>query len=151
MTYLHHEVEIKRPVAVVYALAKDVESYPNFLPGYVHSKIVTHSDDGALLRRAALIRGELVEWTSWVRWRENRAIHFEQQEGPLRGMKVFWHFQPLASDRTRLTITHFFRIPKPIIGSLLEQWVFKPRLNEIALQIVAAFKYACEKEQVVAL
>ena len=95
-----------------------------------------------------MIRGRLVRWKSWVSWKENKAIHFVQKEGPLKGMWVNWRFVALSPESTQLTITHLFDVHRPFgMGRLLEKWIFKPRLNEIASQIIAAFKIACEKSQ----
>ena len=49
MTKLTHTVEIQRPLSEVYGLARQVERYPEFLPGYVESRIVQRRESGALL------------------------------------------------------------------------------------------------------
>ena len=150
MTKLTHSVNIQKPLSEVYDLARQVEKYPNFLPGYVESRIISVRENGALLERAARIRGKLVRWKSLVRWKENEAIHFIQQEGPLKGMWVNWQFDALTPQSTQLTITHLFNLSRPLgLGKIIENWIFKPRLNEIASQVIASFKLACETEKAV--
>jgi len=149
MTELKHAVEIQKPLGEVYALAREVERYPEFLPGYTESRIVKRSGDGALLQRAAVLRGKRVQWKSWVSWKENEAIHFTQEEGPLKGMRVTWRFVALSPASTQLTITHRYETPRSFGMSRLVEWIVKPRLNAIATQVIEAFKLACERRWMV--
>jgi len=82
MERLRHAVRIDRPLEDVYALARQVERYPAFLPGYTESRIIEERDGRYLLARAALIDGQTVRWKSWVWFTENESIDFEQSEGP---------------------------------------------------------------------
>jgi ribosome-associated toxin RatA of RatAB toxin-antitoxin module len=148
MTRLEHGVLIRRPLAEVYALCRQVERYPEFLPDYRESKILSQIGDAFLLERAAVMKGQLYRWKSWARFKENQSIHFEHVEGPLRGMQVDWHFYPVHRVSTQVVIIHQFQIQRPWgVGFFLEQFVFKPRLNGIAGQVVAALKEVCEAQK----
>lgn len=145
MTPLKHSVTIDRPVRDVYALAEQVERYPEFLPGYVESRVLERQGDQTLLQRKALVRGRLHEWRSWVRFTRDQAIQFEHAAGPLQGMQVVWNFTPLSESRTELVIRHAVQVRRRgILGRVLEKWFFAPRINEIADQVILAFKLAAE-------
>lgn len=144
MTRLRHAIVINRPLEEVYALAKDVERYPEFLPGYLESKIVDRQGDRLLLQRKATLRGEIKQWKSWASF-SPQGITFEHAEGPLKGMQAVWRFQTLTPSRTELVISHSFEIREPQgWGWILEKFVYKPRISELAEQVVRAFKQACE-------
>ncbi len=147
MTRLEHTTVIQKPLSQVFALARQVEHYPEFLPGYIESRITDRREDALLLERAALIQGHLYRWKSWVRFEENRSICFEQAEGPLRGMKVEWQFDSMGSSETRVTIIHRFHLNRPwAIGRWIERFVYKPKIAAMAALVVAALKRVCEKE-----
>jgi ribosome-associated toxin RatA of RatAB toxin-antitoxin module len=145
MIPLQHSVTIEKPVHDVYALAREVERYPEFLPGYVESRILEKRDDQTLLLRKAIVRGTLHEWQSWVRFQPDEAIDFEHAAGPLQGMRVRWSFTPLPNQQTQLVIRHEVNVRrKGLLGWMLEKWFFAPRINEIADQVILAFKHAAE-------
>ncbi len=146
MTRLEHAVEIERPLADVYARARDVERYPEFLPGYLHSRILEWQNGSALLERKALVRGKVRQWQSWVQFTDGRAIDFEHAAGPLKGMRVHWLFTAMAPRRTHLAIVHELELRRPpIIGRWLEKWVYAPQVGEMAALVVRAFKIVCEE------
>ncbi|HVO32509.1 MAG TPA: SRPBCC family protein [Elusimicrobiota bacterium] len=146
MTVLEHSIEINQAVARAFALARQVERYPEFMKDYLESRIIERGPDGDVVERAALVKGRRYVWKSRVRFQENRGVHFEHLEGPLHGMQVHWDFLPLAPNRTRLSITHRFRIAHALapVGWALERWYYKPHINDIANRVVVSFKQACE-------
>jgi ribosome-associated toxin RatA of RatAB toxin-antitoxin module len=145
MTRLKHTVDIQRPLADVYARARAVERYPEFLPGYVSSRIVSWDNGRALIERQARVRRKLHQWQSWVRFEDNASLHFEHATGTLQGMQVHWRFDSLGLSQTRLSIIHEIHLSRPpLIGRWLERFVYGPQINSLAAQVVTAFKQACE-------
>jgi ribosome-associated toxin RatA of RatAB toxin-antitoxin module len=145
MQSLEHSTLIEKPLKEVYALARQVERYPEFLPGYIESRILERHGDKALLSRAAKLDGRILRWTSWVSFRQDESMLFEQAEGPLKGMRVRWDFTSKQTHQTQVTITHRFHIARPrVIGWLKERFIFRPKIDRIASQVVAALKQACE-------
>ena len=146
MTTLTYRIDIDRPLAFVYDMACRVERHPEFIPDYLHCRILQRDGDWMLIERSALIRGKPVIWNSWLTCRPNEGLSFVHHGGRLDGMSVDWHFEPVAAHRTRMTITQRFRIRTPIpgLGVLLEQWLFAPKLGDIARRVIRHFKEACE-------
>ena len=148
MMRLEHSADIGQSLQNVYARARAVERYPEFLPGYVTSRIVDGDREQALIERQARVRGKLHTWRSRVRFRDNRSIHFQHVNGPLEGMRVHWQFAALAEGRTRLSIIHEIQVKRPFpINKVLERWIYGPKVGELAAQVVAAFKQACESKE----
>ena len=146
MTPLKHTAVIDCPLHQAYALAEQVERYPEFLPGYSESRFIEQHPDGRrLLARKATVRGVSHAWRSWVRFEKDQWIDFEHAAGPLQGMKVRWLFTSLAPQKTRLTIRHDVRVARRgITGWFLEKFFFAPRVSGIAGEVIEAFKKACE-------
>jgi ribosome-associated toxin RatA of RatAB toxin-antitoxin module len=145
MTRLEHSIEIDRSLTEVYALAQQVERYPEFLPGYLESRIIGRSNSKVLLERKAIVRGQLREWRSWVSFLNGHQILFVHAAGPLKGMKVVWSFTPISPSKTRLDMVHDIRVPRRWpIGWLLEKTYYGPAVNEMANGVVRDFKQACE-------
>ena len=145
MTRLEHAIRIDRPLGVVYALAAEVERYPEFLPGYLESRIIERRNGDVLLERRAYVQGKLTQWKSWAHFTPDRAIEFEHAAGPLAGMKVRWLFTALSPYETYLQIIHQFppfrRLTLPWFR---EKLVYKPGINQMAHRVVQSFKKACE-------
>jgi ribosome-associated toxin RatA of RatAB toxin-antitoxin module len=130
---LEHTAEIDCAPEAVYARAQDVERYPEFLPGYVSSRIIEREKGRALIEREASVQGKPYQWRSWVRF-EPGQIHFEHASGPLRGMRVRWTFTPLPAGRTHLSIVHEMEPSEHV-----------QKVGDLAAQVVQAFKRACEE------
>ncbi len=146
MTTLKHTIEINRALRDVYALARQVERYPEFMKDYLSSKIVEHRPDGDLVERSAIVKGKFYTWKSLVTFQKNEGVYFVHQEGPLHGMQVSWRFEALTPDRTRLSITHHLQVRRavPFLGWVLERVYYAPNIGDIASRVVVAFKAACE-------
>ena len=145
MIRFEHSVEIDRPVSDVYSLAEQVERYPEFLPGYLESRIIARRDDGILLERKAFVKGRMTQWRSWASFRPEQTIRFEHAEGPLKGMEVEWLFTARSAARTSLKITHLFPAFRPFSRAWWRGWfVYGPGVRRMASQVVESFKLACE-------
>jgi ribosome-associated toxin RatA of RatAB toxin-antitoxin module len=145
MQRLNHAVDIDRALPEVYRLARQVERYPEFLPGYIESSVQEIQKDRLLLARKAVMRGKVRAWKSWVRFTENDCIDFEHAAGPLKGMNVHWQFSALGPACTHLEIIHRMQVRWPLgLGRLFEKWVAAPQVSEMAEAVVRAFKNACE-------
>jgi ribosome-associated toxin RatA of RatAB toxin-antitoxin module len=150
MTKLNHAIDIDRALAEVYNRAKDVERYPEFLPGYLESRIIENVNGELLVERKALVHGQVKQWRSRVRFNGKDEIQFEHAAGPLKGMRVVWSFCALAPTKTRLQIVHHVRVPRRWpVGWFLEKTYYGPAINKIAHGVVRDFKEACETAAVV--
>ena len=146
MTHLVYSIDIQRPLAEVYALARQVERQPEIMPDYLSCRVLQREGDRWLLERTAEIHGKIVAWQAWVSFRENEGLYFTHEGGRLDGMKVVWRFDSRGDQETRMTITQTFHIrhPLPGVGTIMEKWIFGPKLKNIAQRVVQSFKKACE-------
>lgn len=133
----------------VFAVAADVERWPDFLPHYRWVRMLERSDHVSLVEMAAWRPfGPLRYPTWWVSemWLEpGRAVHYRHVRGITRGMEVAWRLTP-RDDRVDVEIVHQWRGPAwPLIGKLAAEWVIGPVfIHAIASRTLAGVKRRAE-------
>ena len=118
------------PADRIFALAADVERWPERLP---HYRYVRRLPDPNGERRFAMgaRRGPIpVRWEAVQRPRQEQGvIEFEHTGGVTRGMKVAWSFRE-AEDGVEVSIEHELRLGWPLIGEPIARWVIGPQFVE---------------------
>jgi len=139
MTHIEDSIVIRGELKNIYNVARDVESYPKFIPGYLESKIVEFREGKPVIKRVTLVKGKPIAWRSIASFQSDKSIEFEQIEGRLRGMKARWIFEEV-SEGTKVIITHDFTLGPPLIGRFLETFVAKPAVSRMAKTVLEALK-----------
>ena len=123
MATSHHietSIIIKGKLEDVYALAEDVERYPEFIPGY-KGEVLSKEGNKSTLQRVVEIMGNQITWKSVATFQKNEwMIEFEQIEGPLKGMIAKWIFERVP-EGTKSIIVHDFELERPILGWTIEK------------------------------
>ena len=143
-------IEVAAPAELVFRLARDVERWPDLLPHYDRADRLGPSDgSGRLLVRfvaqrpllAVLGIGLPVAWRS-LTWSEPGAcrLRFLHRGGATNGMDVTWRIEPVAEDRSRITIEHVFAPRVPGWAALIDRWFTRP----IAGRTLASFRAIAE-------
>ena len=118
------------PADRIFALAAEVERWPERLP---HYRYVRRVPDPSGERRFAMgaRRGPIpVRWEAVQRPRPaERVIEFEHTGGVTRGMQVAWSFRE-AEDGVEVSIEHELRLGWPLIGEPIARWVIGPQFVE---------------------
>ena len=118
------------PADRIFALAADVERWPERLP---HYRYVRRLPDPNGERRFAMgaRRGPIpVRWEAIQRPRPaGSVIEFEHTGGVTRGMRVAWRFRE-AGDGVEVSIDHELHLPWPLIGEPIARWVIGPQFVE---------------------
>ena len=116
MTTFTYTIDIARPLTDVYALARQVERQPEFMPDYLSCRVVERKGDQMLLERSAKIRGKVMMWQAWVRFQTNEGVYFTHHGGRLDGMKVDWVFHAAGDQQTHMTLTQTLDVRYGIPG-----------------------------------
>jgi ribosome-associated toxin RatA of RatAB toxin-antitoxin module len=148
MPHIENTALINAPLEKVYALAKDVESFPGFMPD-VESVVVTErSDDGQ--RTVTDWVGVASDFKLKIRWTEedlwNDAAHtcqFTQVKGDYQQYGGQWLFTQEADGQTRFASAIDYEIEIPLIGALLKALVAK-LMRENTQRILDAVKRRAE-------
>ncbi len=105
MPKVENSIEIKGQLAQVYALAKDVYSFPEFMPDIRSVKIVERSDDGSrIISEWEGVVSEfkkVVTWTGEEKWDDQAGTcKFSLKEGDYGRYSGMWTLIDLG-DSTR--------------------------------------------------
>jgi ribosome-associated toxin RatA of RatAB toxin-antitoxin module len=143
------------PVAPIFALACDVERWPELLPHYRFVRFRERTPDGGGLVEMSANRpfvGGLVNWPTW--WLSRMAVdtgppvvRFRHVGGITTGMDVAWTFEPTLDGATRVRIVHIWggpawRVVGPVIGTGIIGPVF---VHGIASRTLAGLAHVAEQ------
>lgn len=144
-----NEVVIAAPLDRVYALARNVEVFPEFMPDVESLTVVERSEDGN--RIVADWVGVVKDFRLKVRWTEedlwDDAAHtcaFRQLKGDYQKYEGVWKFEALSASETRFHSTLDYEIEIPLIGPLLKKIVAK-LVRDNVQRILDAIKVQAEQ------
>jgi ribosome-associated toxin RatA of RatAB toxin-antitoxin module len=149
MPHIDNEALINAPLEAVYALAKDVESFPEFMPD-VESVVVTErSEDGN--RTVTDWVGVASDFKLKVRWTEEdiwdataHTCRFHQLKGDYQDYSGLWTFTPMSDGQTQFTSSIDYDLEIPLIGPLLKKVVAR-LMRDNTQRILDAIKSRAEQ------
>ncbi len=117
------EALIRAPVETVYALARDVERFPEFMPDLESVRVLQRDGNRTVTEWVGRIQGRRVRWVEEDVWEEaTYTCTFRQREGDFDRYEGVWTFEPVDEGcRTRLVVDFELTIPLlgPLLGNLL--------------------------------
>ncbi len=147
MPVIHSTIEIEGPVEQVYALAKDIESFPEFMPDLKSVKIVDKSEDGRVIISEWV--GIVKEFKTTVKWTEKdiwddeaRTCKFSLVKGDYSKYSGFWKFTDLGG-KTRFDSEIEVEYDVPLVGALIKGIIAK-KMKENVDNMLAAIKRKVE-------
>jgi ribosome-associated toxin RatA of RatAB toxin-antitoxin module len=143
-------ITVDAPLERTFAIAADVERWPEFLPHYRWVRMLERNAGESVVEMAAWRPfGPLRYPTWWVsRMRvepERYAVRYQHVQGVTRGMDVEWRLTA-AGSRSDVTIVHEWTGPQwPLIGRIAAEWVIGPVfIHGIASRTLAGVKRRAE-------
>ncbi len=117
---------IDAPFERIFALAADVERWPQILPHYRYVRPLPDPDGERRFAMGAR-RGPIpVRWEAVQRpLPAERRIEFVHTGGLTRGMWVAWRFEP-RDGQVDVSIEHRLDLPWPLIGDLVARTIIGP-------------------------
>lgn len=147
MAIVQSSVEINGPLEQVYALAKNIEAFPEFMPDLKSVKVVERSEDGSKVVSDWV--GIVKEFKTFVRWTEedlwDDAAHtctFSLVKGDYSKYSGFWKFTDLGG-KTRFDSEIEVEYDVPLIGALIKGLIAK-KMKENVDNMLAAIKAKVE-------
>ena len=111
----------------VYELAKDMESYPSYMPDVESVKVISRTPDTTVTEWVTDIDGTPFLWTEEDRFDdEGLRIEYALVEGDLDKFEGTWTFQALeGKTEVRLSVNYDFGLPEltELIGPTLHEKV----------------------------
>lgn len=143
---------VAAPAGTMFALARDVERWPEHLAHYRYVRFRAPSPQGlSVVEMAAYRHFGPIGWPTW--WLslmevipERPAIRFRHIGGITREMDVEWSFEP-ATAGTRVRIVHAWDGPRwPLLGVLAARHVIGPVfIHGIASRTLAGLARVAER------
>ena len=144
-------VQVNAPYERIFALAADVERWPELLPHYRYVRRLPSPDQERRFAMGAR-RGRFpVSWQATQRpLPDERRIEFTHVGGVTRGMEVAWRFEPRAGG-WEVSIHHELRLGWPLIGDFAAERVIGPHfIDAIAGRTLRRVKALAESPAQVA-
>lgn len=150
MAKVQSSIEIDGPLANVYALAKDIESFPEFMPDLKSVKVIERSDDGS--RVVSEWVGIVKEFKTTIRWTEEdiwddqaTTCTFGLVKGDYSTYSGVWRFTDLGG-KTRFESEIQVEYDVPLIGALIKGLIAR-KMKENVDNMLAAIKRKVEQAQ----
>lgn len=110
---------IAAPIDAVYALAKAVESFPEFMPDLESVEVLERWNGNTVSRWVGVMQGRKIRWVEEDIWDDGGySCAFRQREGDFTRYAGVWWFEEVPGG-TRTTIEVDFELDIPLAGPLL--------------------------------
>ncbi|MDH7481783.1 MAG: SRPBCC family protein [Armatimonadota bacterium] len=148
MPRVESSVVIKSDVDKVFALARDIESFPNFMPDLKKVTILDKSPDGSHVISEFV--GDIKQFKITVKWVEEdewdeqaKTCRFKLVKGDFKNYSGLWTFEPVE-DGTKFTSVIDFEYDIPLIGPMIKALVAKLMKQNVENMLQAIKKKAEE-------
>lgn len=142
------KIDIQAPLEKVYALARDIEAFPDFMPDVQEVKIIEKREDGYQKSQWTGIVREFkrtIKWTEEDYWDDVQHIcTFQQTEGDFTEYRGVWRFSENADRGTHVELELTYAYEVPLIGSLI-QGLLQRKMQENCDNMLAALKKKAEE------
>jgi ribosome-associated toxin RatA of RatAB toxin-antitoxin module len=143
MPYVESSIEIKAARQAIYELAKDMESYSDFMPDVEYVKIIKRNGNETVTRWKTLVEEAPIEWTEVDIFDDvNTRIDYKLIEGDLDKFEGAWTFvERDGVTKVVLGVDYDFGVPTlaELIGPILQK-----KVEENSMMMLQALKDRCE-------
>ena len=147
------ELVVRSPVERIFALARNVEAWPEYLQHYRFVRFNSKSaDGGGVVEMSANRAFGPLDWPTW--WKSDMqvdsaepVVRFRHVEGITKGMDVEWSFEATPMG-THVRVLHVWNGPRwPLIGEMAATMVIGPVfVHGIASRTLAGLARVAEAE-----
>lgn len=150
MPRIEQTLVVNAPVETVYAIARNVEDFPNFMADLKSLVVLERSEDGnrTVTEWTGLIREfkMTLKWTQEDVWDSERyRDDFTQLKGDMDSMSGFWQFTAESSGATRFDSVLDYEYNVPLIGAMVKTLI-KKKITENLNATMEAIKRRAEQE-----
>jgi ribosome-associated toxin RatA of RatAB toxin-antitoxin module len=149
MPTIENAILIQADVEHVYAVAREVESFPDFMPDVRSVRVLERSDEGR--RTVVEWVGLIPEFKQTVKWVEEdvwdaaeHTCHFRLVRGDFKEYSGIWRFTP-ADGSTRFESHVSYEYDIPLIGPLIKG-VIRKKMQENVDRLLQAIKGRAERQ-----
>ena len=140
-------VDVNAPLDCVFAIARNIEAFPEFMPDVQEVTILEQREDGWQTSRWVGIVKEFKRTINWIEedyWDEgNHVCTFKQQEGDFALYQGTWSFVE-SNGSTHIELELEYEYDVPLIGNLIKN-LLKRKMQENCDNMLTAIKAEAEK------
>lgn len=130
---------IGAPIEKVYAFAKDVERFPQFMPDLESVAVLERLPTGTVTEWVARVQGRRIRWVEEDVWDDGRHVcTFRQRSGDFNKYEGAWRFE-VTPEGTRTSLQVEFELDIPLAGALLSSLI-KVLMRKNCESMLAALK-----------
>ncbi len=119
MARVEATAHIHAPLEAVYQVAKDVETFPTFMPDVESVKVLERDGTHTVTAWVGVVQGRKVRWVEDDEWDDIRHLcTFRQREGDFTRYEGTWTFAASAGW-TQTVLAVDFELELPLAGALL--------------------------------
>ena len=149
MPHIENQVAINAPLEMVFALARDQESFPQFMPDVESVTVVERSEDGSrMVTDWVAVASDFklkVRWTEEDLWDEAACTcRFTQLKGDYTAYGGLWTFAAEGPNMTVFKSEIDYELDIPLIGPLLKAVVAR-LMRDNTQKILDAIKTRAER------
>jgi len=141
------EVVVKAPLEKVYALAKDIERFPEFMEDVEQVEILEQTSERQVSRWVGVVKelGRKIRWTEEDFWDDDGHVcRFRQIEGDFTSYEGVWSFEESAGGTlVKLEVTYEYRVP--LVGALIQN-LLKRKVQQNCQSMLDALKRKAEED-----
>lgn len=145
MPTVESEVMIEAPLEQVYALARDIEHFPEFMEDVEEVKILEQTPERQVSRWVAVIKEmhRTISWTEEDFWDEEEHVCvFHQTEGDFTSYGGRWEFVAEGENTgVRLQLEYEYHVP--LVGALIQK-ILRKKMQQNCDSMLAALKKEAE-------
>lgn len=150
MPQIQQSVDIAAPIEKVYAIARDVEAFPQFMNDLESLTVLERNADNSrtLTQWVGLIRQfkMKIRWTQEDVW--NDATYrddFQMTQGDMDKMEGHWQFTPVSPTETRFESVVTYEYDVPLVGPMIKTLI-KKLMTENLQATLDAIKTKAEQQ-----
>jgi len=110
---------VTHSAADMFALVRDIESYPRFLPWCADASVAEQSDTHQLASVHMDKRMRSLKFTTRNRLEQDSAIHMGLVDGPFKKLSGVWRFTPLEESACKVELAIDFEFKSRVLGAVL--------------------------------
>lgn len=130
---------ISAPLDRVYALAREVERFPEFMPDLERVTVLERLPSGTVTEWVGVVQGRKIRWVEEDQWDDQGyTCTFRQRSGDFSRYEGRWEFQEVP-EGTRTVLTVDYELDIPLAGALLSTLV-KVLMRKNCESMLAALK-----------
>ncbi len=145
MPEITSEVTVAAPLEQVYALAKKVEEFPEFMPDIKEVTVLEENGPERLSRWKSYVK-EFARTVNWIErdyWDDEAHVcKFVQTEGDFTTYEGEWYFLP-ADEGCKMKLVVRCELKLPLVGALI-QGLLKKKVQQNSDNMLQALKEKAE-------